>query len=140
MRSDEWETPQDLYDQLDREFRFDLDPCSTDENHKTPWYYTKDQDGLKQSWGGAKSMVQSPVFQHQELGAEGVPGGNAAGDRGGHAAAGIHGHAVVLGLRLRSVGGPVPPWTGAVLRVEIQCAFRVHDRDLQSCGNVRRTT
>ena len=30
--SDEWETPQDIFDALDKEFHFTLDPCSTDDN------------------------------------------------------------------------------------------------------------
>ena len=50
--SDEWETPQELYDKLDAEFHFDLDPCATDKSNKTDTYFTKEQDGLKNSWGG----------------------------------------------------------------------------------------
>lgn len=52
--TDEWTTPDDLYQQLNAEFEFNLDPCSTDENHKTAMYYTKREDGLKQPWGGAE--------------------------------------------------------------------------------------
>jgi hypothetical protein len=33
-KSDEWETPQDLFDKLNEEFHFTLDPCATHENHK----------------------------------------------------------------------------------------------------------
>lgn len=51
-KTDEWSTPQDLFDELDREFRFTLDACATDENHKCDMYYTQEQDGLKQIWGG----------------------------------------------------------------------------------------
>lgn len=51
-KSDEWSTPQYLFDELDREFHFTLDPCADAENHKCDRYYTKEQDGLKQSWGG----------------------------------------------------------------------------------------
>lgn len=50
--SDEWSTPQDIFDELDAEFDFDLDPCATDENHKCLVYFTKEEDGLKKSWGG----------------------------------------------------------------------------------------
>ena len=56
-KSDEWTTPDDLYKSLDDEFHFDLDPCSTDENHKTPVYFTREQDGLKCSWGGHAYFV-----------------------------------------------------------------------------------
>lgn len=50
-RSEEWTTPQDFYDKLNKEFDFTLDPCATDENHKTSLYFTKEQDGLAQDWG-----------------------------------------------------------------------------------------
>lgn len=50
--SDEWETPQDLYDSLDNEFHFTLDPCATHENHKCSHYFTKEEDGLSQKWKG----------------------------------------------------------------------------------------
>lgn len=51
--SNEWTTPQSFFDKLNEEFHFTLDPCSTHENHKCDKYFTKDDDGLKQSWGGS---------------------------------------------------------------------------------------
>jgi phage N-6-adenine-methyltransferase len=48
----EWATPQDLYDQLDREFGFELDVCATDENAKAPTWYTAKENGLEQPWTG----------------------------------------------------------------------------------------
>lgn len=51
-KSTNWSTPQDLFDELDAEFFFDLDPCASDENHKCPRYYTEDEDGLSMSWTG----------------------------------------------------------------------------------------
>lgn len=33
-KSDEWETPQELYDELNKEFHFTLDPCANEQNHK----------------------------------------------------------------------------------------------------------
>ena len=59
-QTDEWATPQWLFDQLDAEFHFDLDPCSTDENHKCERYFTKADDGLKKSWGGCKVFCNPP--------------------------------------------------------------------------------
>lgn len=47
---DDWETPQYLFDALNKEFCFTLDPCADDNNHKCVKYYTKEQDGLMQSW------------------------------------------------------------------------------------------
>lgn len=51
-KSDLWETPQDLFDQLNKEFAFTLDVCALPENAKCADYYTPEQDGLKQPWHG----------------------------------------------------------------------------------------
>lgn len=62
-KSNEWETPQDLYDKLDEEFHFNLDPCSTDKNHKCKNYFTIKDDGLSKYWfveGGARVFVNPP--------------------------------------------------------------------------------
>lgn len=48
--SDEWETPQPFFDELDREFGFTLDVCATDANHKCIEYWTASHDGLQQDW------------------------------------------------------------------------------------------
>lgn len=51
-QSDEWETPQELFDELDQEFHFDLDVCATSENAKCKRYFTKEYDGLWAFWSG----------------------------------------------------------------------------------------
>jgi phage N-6-adenine-methyltransferase len=51
-RTDLWETPQGLFDELDAEFHFDLDVCALPENAKCEKYYTPEQDGLSQEWNG----------------------------------------------------------------------------------------
>ena len=48
----EWATPQKVFDELDAEFHFTLDPCSTHENAKCEKHYTIEDDGLSQNWGG----------------------------------------------------------------------------------------
>lgn len=55
-KSVEWATPTALFDELNKEFHFDLDPCSTHENAKCEHHFTKEEDGLKQSWGGTKCL------------------------------------------------------------------------------------
>lgn len=55
--SDEWATPQSIFDELDAEFHFDLDPCATDENHKCSRYFTAETDGLSQRWGAAECFA-----------------------------------------------------------------------------------
>jgi site-specific DNA-methyltransferase (adenine-specific) len=49
-KTPEWSTPQTLFDELDKEFNFTLDPCATPENAKCKKFFTKEHDGLKQSW------------------------------------------------------------------------------------------
>lgn len=51
-KTDDWATPQDFFDELNREFGFTLDPCADHVNHKCATYYTKEQDGLVHDWGG----------------------------------------------------------------------------------------
>ena len=59
-KSDEWSTPQHLFDSLNEEFHFDLDPCATEQNHKCEKYFTLDQNGLEKSWGGYKVFCNPP--------------------------------------------------------------------------------
>ena len=58
--SGERETPQGLFDQLNREFHFNLDPCATAENAKCKKYFTIDDDGLNTRWGGRTAFVNPP--------------------------------------------------------------------------------
>ena len=48
--SEEWETPQELFDKLNNEFHFTLDVCAKKENAKVSRFFSKEQDGLKQNW------------------------------------------------------------------------------------------
>ena len=59
-KTDEWATPQWLFEQLDAEFHFTLDPCSTDQNAKCRKHYTKEQDGLAQDWSGETVFCNPP--------------------------------------------------------------------------------
>lgn len=55
-----WATPQDLFDELNKEFGFNMDPCALPENAKCEKYFTPQIDGLKQSWGGYKVFCNPP--------------------------------------------------------------------------------
>jgi phage N-6-adenine-methyltransferase len=50
--SPEWSTPQELFDELDAEFGFELDVCATAGNAKCERYFTQVDDGLAQVWRG----------------------------------------------------------------------------------------
>ena len=45
-----WETPIELFDKLNNQYNFTLDPCSDIYNHKCNKYYTKKENGLIQDW------------------------------------------------------------------------------------------
>lgn len=58
--TNEWATPQAFFDELNREFSFTLDPCATPENAKCSRYFTKEIDGLAQSWQGETVFCNPP--------------------------------------------------------------------------------
>ena len=59
-KKDQWATPQDFFDVLDREFSFTLDPCADETNHKCNRYFTKEIDGLSQDWSGETVFCNPP--------------------------------------------------------------------------------
>lgn len=59
-QTNEWATPQDLYDRLNKEFNFTLDPCSTKENAKCDKFFTVEDNGLEQNWGGNRVFMNPP--------------------------------------------------------------------------------
>jgi phage N-6-adenine-methyltransferase len=65
--SDEWATPQVLFDKLDAEFCFRLDVCATDENAKCAIYWTKEDNGLEQSW---TASAEGSVWMNPPYGRE----------------------------------------------------------------------
>ena len=56
----DWGTPQDFFDELNKEFKFTLDPCCTEKTKKCKKYYTPETNGLKQDWGGERVFVNPP--------------------------------------------------------------------------------
>lgn len=61
--SDEWATPINIFETLDKEFHFTLDACATDENHKCDRYFTKEQNGLEQDWSGEIVFCNPPYSE-----------------------------------------------------------------------------
>ena len=54
--SEDWETPADLFAELNEIFHFDLDACAAPGNAKCPQYFTEAQDALQQDWRGTVWM------------------------------------------------------------------------------------
>ena len=55
-----WSTPQDFYDELNKEFNFTLDPCCSKETAKCEKFYTEETDGLAYSWDGETVFMNPP--------------------------------------------------------------------------------
>lgn len=64
---DYWETPQWLFDSLNEKYHFTLDSAASDENYKCSKYFTKEDDGLSQDWGG-HSVFCNPPYGNKETG------------------------------------------------------------------------
>lgn len=63
--TDDWATPQDLFDNLNKEFKFTLDPCASHLNSKVrTHYYTKEQDGLSKDWSRERVFCNPPYNRY----------------------------------------------------------------------------
>ena len=56
----EWGTPQKLFDELNDEFHFTLDPCCSEESKKCEKYFTDKDDGLTQDWSNDIVFMNPP--------------------------------------------------------------------------------
>lgn len=69
-KSDKWITPKDLYDELNKEFNFNFDPCPIDYNENSP-------NGLNIEWGSSTfcnppySLVKEFIKKHMMNGKKG---------------------------------------------------------------------
>ena len=63
-KTNEWYTPHKLFDYLNEEFKFTLDPCSTHENAKCQKHYTQEDDGLSKSWANEVVFMNPPYGGH----------------------------------------------------------------------------
>ena len=59
-KSNEWTTPQHLFDELNQEFNFTLDPCATEENAKCSKHFTIEDDGLSKDWSNDVVFMNPP--------------------------------------------------------------------------------
>ena len=59
-KSDEWSTPQWLFDDLNKTHGFTLDPASSRDNTKCAKHYTMEDDGLSKDWSGEIVFINPP--------------------------------------------------------------------------------
>lgn len=62
ITSDDWETPPEIFEPLNKSYKFTLDPCCTLETAKCDKFFTIKEDGLKQVWSG-RVFVNPPFSQ-----------------------------------------------------------------------------
>ena len=65
-KTDEWETPQEMFDKLNQRYKFTLDPCATAHSAKCPKYYTKEDNGLSKSWANQSVFINPPYSNIKE--------------------------------------------------------------------------
>ena len=61
-KKDDWRTPNSLYERLDVIYNFKLDAAASNENHKAPIWFTKDQNALLQDWNVGGSVFCNPPY------------------------------------------------------------------------------
>jgi phage N-6-adenine-methyltransferase len=59
-QKDLWATPPHIFNTLNDEFHFTLDPCCTKETAKCAKFYTSEEDGLTKSWRGESVFCNPP--------------------------------------------------------------------------------
>ena len=57
---DNWETPPEIWEPLNREFHFDFDAAASDDNAKTRYYFTATSDALSQPWTFRRIWLNPP--------------------------------------------------------------------------------
>jgi len=60
---DLYATPQKLFDELNSEFDFTLDPCALPHTAKCDRFFTQEVDGLVQDWSGDRVFMNPPYSQ-----------------------------------------------------------------------------
>jgi len=55
-----WCTPRDFFNKLNEEFNFTIDPCCTSKSALCKKYFTPNEDGLIQDWGGEIVFMNPP--------------------------------------------------------------------------------
>jgi site-specific DNA-methyltransferase (adenine-specific) len=64
--TDQWATPQALFDEWDAKYKFDLDPAASSSNHKCDLWYGLDhpdparRDGLSATWTASAVWLNPP--------------------------------------------------------------------------------
>lgn len=127
-RSDNWNTPQDLFDFYDRIYHFTLDAASSDENAKTAKHYTARDSGLEHSWGGGDRMAESSLRKGDIQMAEKGLRRRAEGKHCRRLLAACENRYSLVSRLLYEGKHRVFEGKNKILRAQKQCSVRIHDR------------
>lgn len=59
-QKDKWATPEHIFNKLNQEFNFTLDPCCEPHTAKCGKFYTQYDDGLSKDWAGERVFCNPP--------------------------------------------------------------------------------
>ena len=62
----DWETPDEFFTELNKEFNFTLDVCAHKHNAKLPRYFSPEENGLKQDWSKERCYMNPPYGREIE--------------------------------------------------------------------------
>ena len=63
--SEEYETPKEIFEPLQKEFNLQLDVCASSSNHKLDNYFNKEDDALTKDWHKQGNFWMNPPFGRQ---------------------------------------------------------------------------
>jgi len=61
-KSEEYETPKEIFEPLQKEFNLQLDVCASSSNYKLDNYFTKEDDALTKDWHKYGNFWMNPPF------------------------------------------------------------------------------
>lgn len=93
--TDQWATPQHLFDKLNEEFHFTLDVCADYTNRKVDRFFDVKADGLKQDWTKDIAWMNPPYGREIPKWVRKAVESAAGGGGRGRIIARTHGHKVV---------------------------------------------
>ena len=126
-----WATPQDFFDKLNDEFNFTLDPCALPDNAKCKNFFTPEDDGLSQNWGGADCVLQSTLrTKDWRLGKEMLRGISEARHNCCNAHSCTDRYGMVSRLRLRKSGNQIHSRSFEVRRYDEFCTIPFNGSNL----------
>ena len=66
-QQDKWETPPEVFEQLNEEFNFTLDAAAETETALCDYYFTEDDDALYQDWNNQVVFCNPPYSKLKEF-------------------------------------------------------------------------